>query len=57
MYNEDKYFLVVEGELLISSGDIKKDCNKNDYIVIDENTSFKIETKTETKLYTVKIRT
>ncbi len=57
MYNEDKYFLVVEGELLISSGDIKKDCNKNDYIVIDENTNFKIETKTETKLYTVKIRT
>jgi len=47
---------VIKGELLISSGDVKKDCNKNDYIVIDGNTEFRIETKTKTKLYTVNIK-
>lgn len=53
IYKEDAYILVVDGELLISSGDIKKNCSKNDYIVIDKNTNFKIETKTPVRLYSI----
>ena len=53
IYNKDKYFFVIEEEFLISSGNIKKHCSKNDYIVIDKNTNFKIETKTKSRLHTV----
>ena len=53
IYNEDRYIFVVDGELLISSGNIKKYCSKNDYIVVDKNTKFKIQTKTKSKLYIV----
>ncbi len=53
IYNKDTYILVVDGDFLISSGDIKKHCSKNDYIVIDKNTGFKIATKTKTRLYSV----
>ena len=56
IYNKDKYFFVIDGEFLISSGNIKKSCSKNDYIVIDKNTNFKIKTKTKSRLYTVVIR-
>ena len=52
-YNKDAYLFVVDGELLISSGDIKKHGSKNDYIVIDKNTDFKIATKTKVRLYSV----
>jgi len=53
VYTKDKYFFVIEGEFLVSSGDIKKHCSKNDFIVIDKNTNFKIETKTKCRLHTV----
>ena len=53
IYNKDKYFLVIEGELLVSSEDIKKQCSQNDYIVIDKNTDFNIKTKTKSRLYTI----
>lgn len=53
IYNKDRYFFVIEGEFLVSSGNIKKYCSKSDYIVIDKNTNFKIETKTKSRLYTV----
>ena len=52
-YPNDKYFFVIEGDLQISSGKIKKQCSKNDYIVVDKNTPVKIETKTKTRLYTL----
>lgn len=52
-YPNDKYFFVIEGDLQISSGKIKKQCNKSDFIVVDENTPVKIETKTKTRLYTL----
>jgi len=53
IYNKDKYFFVIEGELLISSEDIKKQCSRSDYIVIDKNTDFNIKTKTKSRLYTI----
>ena len=52
-YPYDKYFYVIEGSLQISSGEIKKQCTKSDFIVVDENTPIKIETKTKTRLYTL----
>ncbi|MEE8402558.1 MAG: hypothetical protein V3R93_02280 [Candidatus Hydrothermarchaeaceae archaeon] len=55
VYAEDKYFFVIEGDLLVSSGDIKKQCCKNDYIVIDKDTPFEIKTKTKSRLYTVNV--
>ncbi|MEE8400867.1 MAG: hypothetical protein V3R86_01765, partial [Candidatus Hydrothermarchaeaceae archaeon] len=53
VYDKDKYFLVIEGDFLISSDGIKKQCSKNDYIVIDKNTAFDIKTKTKSRLYTI----
>jgi mannose-6-phosphate isomerase-like protein (cupin superfamily) len=53
VYSKDKYFFVIEGDLQISSGKIKKQCSKSDFIVVDENTPIKIETKTKTRLYTL----
>ncbi len=53
VYNQDKYSFVVEGKLWISSGNIKKYCSTNDYIVIDRNTKFKILTKAKSRLYTL----
>jgi mannose-6-phosphate isomerase-like protein (cupin superfamily) len=53
VYDKDKYFLVIEGDFLVSSNGIKKQCSKNDYIVIDKNTDFNIKTKTKSRLYTI----
>jgi len=52
-YDRDKYFFIVEGELLISSGDIKKHCSKNDYIVLDKETHFNMKAKTRSRIYIV----
>jgi len=53
IHEEDSYILVIDGELMISSADIKKHCCKNDFIVIDKNTEFKIKTKNKCRLYSV----
>jgi len=56
VYEKDKYFFVIDGNLELSSKGIKKQAGKNDYIVIDKNSNFKIKTKTRTSLYTVNIK-
>ena len=53
VYSTDRYFYVVDGNLTVSSGDIKKCCNKNDYIVIDKNTAFMIKANAKCRLHTV----
>ncbi|MBR9676542.1 hypothetical protein GOV04_00180 [Candidatus Woesearchaeota archaeon] len=54
-YSTDKYFFVIEGNLEISTKGVKKQCSKNDYIVIDKKTPIKIITKSKARLYTVTI--
>jgi mannose-6-phosphate isomerase-like protein (cupin superfamily) len=55
-FEKDRYFFMIEGNLLISSNSIKKYCKKNDYIVIDKDTNFKMKTKTRSRIYAVNIK-
>jgi len=57
IFYEDKYFFVINGDFWIyGKEDIKKKCKKNDYIVIDKNTNFKIKTNKKSEIYTVDIK-
>ncbi|MEK7571814.1 MAG: hypothetical protein AAB553_06080 [Patescibacteria group bacterium] len=49
----DQYIFVINGKFTITHGAIKKICQKNDYVVIDRNTKYAIETKTACRLYTI----
>jgi mannose-6-phosphate isomerase-like protein (cupin superfamily) len=49
----DQFIFVINGKFKIFHENIEKECKKNDFIVIDKNTSYKIITSTTCRLYTV----
>lgn len=55
VHTYDQYIFVINGRLRISHDDIQKECKKNDFIVIDKNTSYTIKTETATRLYTIRM--
>lgn len=54
IHDYDQYIFVMNGRLTISHEDIKKECKKNDFIVIDKNTKYTIKTKTFSRIYTIR---
>lgn len=53
IHNYDQYIFVMNGRLTINHKNIKKNCQKNDFIVIDKNTEYTIKTDTFCRLYTI----
>lgn len=49
----DQFIYVINGKFKILHEKIQKNCKKNDFIVIDKNTNYKIITTTTCRLYTV----
>lgn len=49
----DQFIFVINGKFKILHENIQKECKKNDFIVIDKNTNYKIVTATTCRLYTV----
>lgn len=54
VHDYDQFIFVINGKMQISHKNIVKECKKNDFIVIDKNTPYTIETSTLCRLYTVK---
>ena len=53
-HSNDQFIFVINGKFVISHKNIKKECRKNDFIVIDRDTEYKIETSTTCRLYSVR---
>lgn len=49
----DQFIFIMNGRLTVSHKSILKSCKKNDFIVIDKNTEYVINTNTFCRLYTV----
>ena len=56
VFRKDRYIFVVAGNLLLSRGRRGRRARENDYIVIDKNTSVRMNIKAKTRLYTVNIQ-
>jgi len=52
---KDRYFFVVDGKLTVSHKRLRRFAHKNDFIVIDKNTDFRIKAHTNSTLYTVNL--
>ena len=53
---KDEYFLVVDGKLDITGNFLTKRASRDDIIVVDKNTNYKLRTQTGCVLYSVKCR-
>lgn len=51
-YNQ--FIFVITGKLTITHDTISKNCQKNDFIVIDKDTEYTIKTNTACRLYTIR---
>lgn len=50
----DQFIFVINGNFLIKHKDIIKECKRNDFVVIDKNTEYTVEPKTNCRLYTIR---